>query len=63
MCLAEEKKNYIDPEIIAYIKAKAFEYYECNASEVKNQWAKCVTAIDDKSRALKRLKSSVKTEN
>ena len=56
-------KEKLDPEIIAYIKAKAFEYYKCNASEVKNQWAKCVTAIDDKSRALKRLKSSVKTEN
>ena len=56
-------KEKLDLEIIAYIKANAFEYYECNASEVKNQWAKCVTGIDDKSRALKRLKSSVKTEN
>ena len=56
-------KEKLDPDIMAYIKAKVFEYYECNPSEIKNQWAKCVTAIDDKSRALKRLKLSVKSEN
>lgn len=48
---------------MAYIKAKVFEYYECNPSENKKEWAKCVTAIDDKFRALKRLKSSVKSED
>ena len=56
-------KEKLDADIMAYIKAKVFEYYECNPSEIKNIWAKCVTAIDDKSRALKRLKSSIKSEN
>lgn len=51
-------KEKLDPDIMAYIKAKVFEYYECNPSEIKNQWAKCVTAIDDKSRALKKSNNS-----
>ena len=56
-------KEKLDPDIMAYIKAKVFEYYECNPSEIKNIWANCITAIDDKSRALKRLKSFIKSEN
>ena len=50
-------KEQLDPEIMKYIKAKAFEYYECKASDVKKEWSRCVTAIDDKSRALKKVKT------
>ena len=28
-------KEQLDPEIMQYIKAKVFEYYECNSSEIK----------------------------
>ena len=34
-------------------KAKAFEYYECHPSEVKEKWGKCIISIDKKLRALK----------
>ena len=50
-------KERLDPEIMKYIKAKVFDFYECNASEIKAEWAKCVTSIDDKSRSLKKRKS------
>lgn len=50
-------KEQLDPEIIKYVKAKAFEFYECPPSEVKEEWAKCVISIDEKSRSLKKLKS------
>lgn len=53
-------KEKLDPRIMKYIQAKAFAYYECNASEVKKEWANCITAIDEKSRALKK---KLKTEN
>ena len=46
-------KERLDPEIMQYIKAKDFEFYECLASEVKEEWKKCIKSIDDKSRALK----------
>ena len=48
-------KEHLDPEIMQYIKAKDFEFYECLASEVKEEW-KMYKSIDDKSRALKRKK-------
>ena len=48
-------KEKLDPDIMVYIKAKVFEHYECNPSEVKKEWARCVTAIDEKSRALRKL--------
>ena len=54
--VAGRGKEQLDPEIMQYIKAKVFEYYECNSSEIKEEWAKCIVAIDEKSRALKRLK-------
>ena len=50
-------KEQLDPEIIKYVKAKAFEYYECSQPEVKKEWAKCIIAIDEKSRSLKKRKS------
>lgn len=50
-------KEQLDPEIIKYVKAKAFEFYECPQSDIKEEWAKCVVSIDEKSRALKKLKS------
>ena len=48
------RKERLDPEIMQCIKAKDFEFYECLASEVKEEWKKCIKSIDDKSRALKR---------
>ena len=48
----------LDPEIMKYVKAKSFEYYECHPSEVKEEWNKCVVLIDEKSRALKKLKGN-----
>jgi len=50
-------KEKLDPEIMKYIKAKVFQFYECNPSEIKAEWAKCVVSIDDKSRSLKKRKS------
>ena len=54
--VAGHDKEQLDPEKMQYIKAKVFEYYECNPSEIKEERAKCIVAIDEKSRALKRLK-------
>lgn len=51
------QKEKLDPEIIKYVRAKAFQYYECNSTEKKTEWAKCVLSIDDKSRSLKKRKS------
>ena len=47
-------KEHLDPQIMQYIKAKAFAFYECNPSEIKGEWKKCIKSIDDKSRGLKR---------
>lgn len=54
--VAGRGKERLDPEIMKYIKAKCFEYFECPPSEIKNEWSKCVVSIDEKSRALKKLK-------
>ena len=59
MCLAGERINLI---LISWrtLKLKYLSIMSVyNPSETKNLWAKCVTVIDDKSRALKRLKSSI----
>ena len=40
-------KEQLDPEIIKYVKAKAFEFYECPQSDIKEEWAKCVVSIDE----------------
>lgn len=45
--VAGRGKEQLDPEIMQYIKAKVFEYYECNSSEIKEEWAKCIVAIDE----------------
>ena len=60
MCsnVAGRGKEQLDPEVMRYIKAKVFEYCECNSSEIKEEWAKCIVSIDEKSRALKRLKKT-----
>ena len=60
--VAGHGKEKLDPEIIKYIKTKVFEYYECNPSEIKKEWARCETAIDENSRALRKLKGT-KSEN
>ena len=52
-------KEKLDPEIIKYVKEKVFEYYECNPAEVKKEWKRCVTAIDEKSRSLRKLKGTM----
>ena len=56
--VAGRGKERLDPEIMRYIKVKVFEFYECNGSEVEDEWKKCIKSIDDKSRALKRKKTS-----
>ena len=47
-------KERLDPQIMQYVKAKAFSFYECNPSEINGEWKKCIKSIDDKSRGLKR---------
>ena len=47
-------KEKLDPEIMKYVKAKVFEYYECNPSEIKEEWSKCIVSIDEPSKSLKR---------
>lgn len=61
--VAGRGKEKLDPEIIKYVKAKCFDFYECHPSEVKEEWSKCVISIDEKSRALKKIKSKKETEN
>ena len=58
MCsnVAGRGKEKLNPEIMKYVKAKVFEYYECNPSEIKEEWSKCIVSIDEKSRAFKKLK-------
>ena len=56
--VAGRGKEKLDPEIMKYVKAKTFEYYECHPSEVKEEWNKCVVSIDEKSHALKKLKGN-----
>ena len=50
-------KEQLDPDVIRYVKAKAFEFYECPEPDVQREWAKCVISIDEKSRSLKKQKS------
>ena len=47
-------KERLDPQIMQYVKAKAFSFYEYNPSEINGEWKKCIKSIDDKSRGLKR---------
>ena len=54
--VAGRGKERLDPEVMRYIKAKVFQFYECNVSEMKDEWKKCIKSIDDKSRALKKKK-------
>ena len=55
--VAGRGKERLDPEVMGYIKAKVFQFYECNVSEIKDEWKKCIKSIDDKSRALKKKKT------
>ena len=51
------RKEQLDPEIIKYIKAKCFEYFQLNnPGEEKEAWSACIKAIDDKSRSIKKQK-------
>lgn len=61
--VAGRGKEKLDPEIMKFVKAKTFEYYECSASEVKEEWNKCIVSIDEKSRALKKRKCIKEKEN
>ena len=38
-------KEQLDPEIMKYIKDRAFELYECSQSDIKEEWAKCVVYL------------------
>ena len=46
-------KNRLDPDTIAYVKRKCFEFFPATEpSKVKEDWAKCVIAIDESCRRL-----------
>ena len=54
--VAGRGKEKLDSEIIKYVKAKCFVFYECHPSEVKEEWSKCLISTDERSRTLKKLK-------
>ena len=54
--VAGRGKERLDPNIMKYVKAKVFEFYECPQSNIEDEWKKCIKSIDDKSRALKKRK-------
>ena len=52
-------KEKLDPAIVKYVKSQCFEYYPCQAVEVKKEWANCIISIDESCRRLnKQIKSS-----
>ena len=61
--VAGRGKEKLDLEIIKYVKAKCFKFYECHLSEVEEECSKCVIPIDEKSRALKNIKGKKEIEN
>ena len=48
-----KKKPALDKAKVAFIKEKTFHYHGKSSNDVE-EWAKCVTAINDKARAIKR---------
>lgn len=46
-------KEPLDPKVIAFVKQKCFELFP-STGDCKEEWEKCVIAIDEKSRELKR---------
>lgn len=56
-------KEMLDPTLIAYVKAKSFEFFPLSGGEkLKEKWAECVIAIDEVNRRLKN-KPSKKQQN
>ena len=47
------RKEKLDPDIIKYIKTKCFCYFPLEGDQ-KEEWAKCIRKIDEKSRAIKK---------
>lgn len=53
----DKKKKALDPDVIAYVEEKCFEYHPLNPridKDYKTAWQECVTAIDNKGRDIKR---------
>ena len=51
-------KERINPDIITYVKAMAFEYYPCQPGEEKKEWANCIISIDESCRRLNKQTKS-----
>ena len=53
-------KKQLDPDIIAYVKSKCFEFFPSTGSDrVKEEWAKCILAIDESCRRLNKSKKNI----
>ena len=57
-------KEKLDPDVVQYVKTKCFEYYPCQATEIKKEWSLCIISIDESCRRLnKAAKNSHCTAN
>ena len=57
-------KEKLDPDVVQYVKAKSFEYYPCQATDIKKEWSLCIISIDESCRRLnKATKNSPGTAN
>ena len=57
-------KERLDPDVVQYVKTKCFEYYPCQATDIKKEWSLCIISIDESCRRLnKATKNSHCTAN
>ena len=57
-------KERLDPDVVQYVKTKCFEYYPCQAADIKKEWSLCIISIDESCRRLnKATKNSHGTAN
>ena len=57
-------KERMDPDVVQYVKTKCFEYYPCQATDIKKEWSLCIISFDESSRRLnKATKNSHCTAN
>ena len=55
--IGDKKKKALDPDIMAYVEEKCFEYHPFKPSvdkDYKTAWQECVTTIDGRARDIKR---------
>ena len=45
-------KERLDPDVVQYVKMKCFEYYPCQATDIKKEWSLCIISIDESCRRL-----------